>query len=365
MARCRASKAGLADAGRASRRCSASLPEPNAAGPRQALHDDRHRRRRHRRRHHLGRARPGRPSRRQGFRRDRHDRPRAEGRRGCLPHEGGAQRPTTSTPSAPASPVADLVIGCDLVVTASNKVLETIKPDHTTVVLSDHEMPVADFARNPDLKLPGGDLQARRSRSACARAALHALDAHDLRRASCSRDSIASNMFMLGYAYQLGAVPVGAELDREGDRAQRRGHRDEPQCLPVRPACRARPRSARPAREARASDKRAARRSTTIVALRAEHLDRLSGRGAGRSLSRARRAHRSAREGQGAGPLRSRRSGRARLLQAARLQGRVRGGAALHRRSLREGRSTSTSTATSGSSSIWRRRCCPGSTATR
>ena len=30
---------------------------------------------------------------------------------------------------------ADLVLGCDLVVTASNKVLETIKPDHTAVVL--------------------------------------------------------------------------------------------------------------------------------------------------------------------------------------------------------------------------------------
>src|SRR6185503_18970975 len=34
---------------------------------------------------------------------------------------------------------ADLVIGCDLVVAASNRVLETIKPDHTAVVFSDYE----------------------------------------------------------------------------------------------------------------------------------------------------------------------------------------------------------------------------------
>ena len=45
---------------------------------------------------------------------------------------------------------ADLVLGCDLVVTASNKVLETIKPDHTAVVYSDYEMSTADFTRNAE-----------------------------------------------------------------------------------------------------------------------------------------------------------------------------------------------------------------------
>ncbi len=103
----------------------------------------------------------------------------------------------------------DLVIGCDLVVTASNKVLETIKPDHTTVVLSTHEMAVADFARNPDLKLPGGDLR-RAIEERVRKGPLHALDAHDY-AVELFADSIASNMFMLGYAYQLGAVPVTAE----------------------------------------------------------------------------------------------------------------------------------------------------------
>ncbi len=102
----------------------------------------------------------------------------------------------------------DLVIGCDLVVTASNKVLETVRPDHTTVVLSTHEMPVADFARNPDLRLPAADLM-RSIEERVRKGTLHALDAHDY-AVQLFADSIASNMFMLGYAYQLGAVPVTA-----------------------------------------------------------------------------------------------------------------------------------------------------------
>jgi len=104
---------------------------------------------------------------------------------------------------------SDLVIGCDLVVTASNKVLETVRPDHTTVVLSTYEMPVADFARNPDLKLPAGDLK-RAIEERVRKGALHALDAHTY-AVELFADSIASNMFMLGYAYQLGAVPVTSE----------------------------------------------------------------------------------------------------------------------------------------------------------
>ena len=103
---------------------------------------------------------------------------------------------------------SDLIIGCDLVVTASNKVLETIKPDHTTVILSTHEMAVADFARKPDLKLPGADLR-RAIEERVRKGPLHVLDAHDY-AVQLFADSIASNMFMLGYAFQLGAVPVTA-----------------------------------------------------------------------------------------------------------------------------------------------------------
>ncbi len=103
---------------------------------------------------------------------------------------------------------ADLVLGCDLVVTASNRVLETIKPDHTAVVFSSYEMPTADFTRNPNLKVPGQALrQAIEERA--GKAPVHGFDAHTA-AVKLFGDSIAANMFMLGYAYQLGHVPIGS-----------------------------------------------------------------------------------------------------------------------------------------------------------
>ena len=103
---------------------------------------------------------------------------------------------------------ADLVLGCDLVVTASNKVLETIKPDHTAVVFSDYEMSTADFTRNANLKVPGAALRHAIQERA-GKAPVHHFDAHSA-AVKLFGDSIASNMFLLGYAYQLGCVPIGS-----------------------------------------------------------------------------------------------------------------------------------------------------------
>jgi Pyruvate/2-oxoacid:ferredoxin oxidoreductase gamma subunit len=72
---------------------------------------------------------------------------------------------------------ADLVLGCDLVVTASNKVLETIKPDHTAVVYSNYEMATADFTRNANLKVPGAALRHAIEERA-GKAPVYAFDAH-------------------------------------------------------------------------------------------------------------------------------------------------------------------------------------------
>ena len=103
---------------------------------------------------------------------------------------------------------ADLVLGCDLIVTASNKVLETIKPDHTAVVFSDYEMTTADFTRNANLKVPGAALRHAIEVRA-GKAPVHALDAHTF-AVKLFGDSIAANMFLLGYAYQLGHLPIGS-----------------------------------------------------------------------------------------------------------------------------------------------------------
>jgi indolepyruvate ferredoxin oxidoreductase len=108
---------------------------------------------------------------------------------------------------------ADLVLGCDLVVTASNKVLETIKPDHTAVVYSSYEMTTADFTRRPDFKVPGAALRHAIEERA-GKAAVHSFDAHTI-AVKLFGDSIAANMFLLGYAYQLGHVPIGSQAIEE------------------------------------------------------------------------------------------------------------------------------------------------------
>jgi indolepyruvate ferredoxin oxidoreductase len=103
---------------------------------------------------------------------------------------------------------ADLVLGGDLVVTASNKILDTVRADHTAIVYSTHETTTGDFARNPRLEVPGGALNAA-IRARAGRSPVRALDAHRL-AVELFGDSIFANMLLLGFAYQLGHVPVPA-----------------------------------------------------------------------------------------------------------------------------------------------------------
>ncbi|MGI9520455.1 MAG: indolepyruvate ferredoxin oxidoreductase family protein [Hyphomicrobiaceae bacterium] len=111
---------------------------------------------------------------------------------------------------------ADLVLGGDLVVTASNKVLEAIKPDHTAVLVNTYEMTTGDFTRDPLLNVPGQTLHHSIA-DRVGDGQLTALDAHEY-AVRLFGDSIASNMFLLGMAYQLGHVPVGAEAIEEAIR---------------------------------------------------------------------------------------------------------------------------------------------------
>jgi indolepyruvate ferredoxin oxidoreductase len=108
---------------------------------------------------------------------------------------------------------ADLVLGCDIVVSAGAPVLATIAKGRTLVVANDHVAPTADFASNPDLDLSGRALAEGLHRSA-GEQACHFLPATQLATALFG-DAIAANLFLLGYALQLGRIPVGlAALER-------------------------------------------------------------------------------------------------------------------------------------------------------
>ena len=101
---------------------------------------------------------------------------------------------------------ADLVLGCDLTVTGSKKVLGAIRPDRGTVIVNTAESLPGDFTRNADFSLPTERLK-RAILSASGREHTHLVDATAAAVAFLG-NAIAANMFMLGYAWQHGGVPL-------------------------------------------------------------------------------------------------------------------------------------------------------------
>ncbi|MBS0336746.1 MAG: indolepyruvate ferredoxin oxidoreductase family protein [Proteobacteria bacterium] len=104
---------------------------------------------------------------------------------------------------------ANLVIGCDLVVTASADALATMSSEKTRAVVNATTAPTAEFVKNPNWQLPGSDLQ-HDVREACGGKDADFVAAAEM-ATSLMGDSIATNMFMLGYAYQKGWVPLSGE----------------------------------------------------------------------------------------------------------------------------------------------------------
>jgi indolepyruvate ferredoxin oxidoreductase len=108
---------------------------------------------------------------------------------------------------------ANAVIGGDVIVTASPDALARMRTGRTRVVVNCAETPTADFTRNPDWQFPLARMQAVVSETVGSGAA-HFVDASDLALRLLG-DSIASNLFLLGYAWQQGMVPVTWEaIDR-------------------------------------------------------------------------------------------------------------------------------------------------------
>jgi indolepyruvate ferredoxin oxidoreductase len=108
---------------------------------------------------------------------------------------------------------ADLVLGCDMVVVNDYWALSKIRADRTRVVLNTYEAMPGPFTMKPDMQFPAAGIVA---------AVRTALDGREPALVDASAlatrllgDSIATNLFMLGYAWQLGLVPLSFEaLDR-------------------------------------------------------------------------------------------------------------------------------------------------------
>ncbi len=104
---------------------------------------------------------------------------------------------------------ADVVLGCDIVVAGSKKALSAIRPGESKVFVNLHETYPGDFTRDADFSLPTRRLRrAIEERAGAGRA--HFVEAERLARALVG-DAIATNMLMVGFAWQQGGIPISRD----------------------------------------------------------------------------------------------------------------------------------------------------------
>jgi indolepyruvate ferredoxin oxidoreductase len=118
-----------------------------------------------------------------------------------------AERPEDIHAIRVAAGGADLVLGGDIVVAGNKKVLAAVRPG-TAMIVNTSEFLPGDFTRNADFSLPTERLK-RAISTAAGEAHTHFIDASRLATALFG-SSLGSNIFMVGFAYQLGALPLSA-----------------------------------------------------------------------------------------------------------------------------------------------------------
>ena len=104
---------------------------------------------------------------------------------------------------------ARLVIGCDLVVAASNDSMVKVDREVASAVINAHEAMTAEFTRNPDARFPARSM--REIITDCV--GPEKTSFIDATRIAEQRlgSTTAANVFLVGFAYQRGLIPIGAE----------------------------------------------------------------------------------------------------------------------------------------------------------
>ena len=123
-----------------------------------------------------------------------------------MSHVRLAQDPESLHATRISTGEANLVIGCDLVVSASSEAVSKMSPAKTRAAINATTAPTADFVRNPNWRLPGSDL-LKDIQDACGAQNVAFVPAAEV-STGLMGDSIATNMFMLGYCWQKGWVPL-------------------------------------------------------------------------------------------------------------------------------------------------------------
>ncbi|MCP4004167.1 MAG: indolepyruvate ferredoxin oxidoreductase family protein [bacterium] len=118
-----------------------------------------------------------------------------------------AQDPDDLHATRISSASADLLLGCDIVVAAGIEGLSKLSSERTVAVVNERVAPTSDFTSNPDMDLSATGMKDA-IRLAVGHDAAHFVSASEL-ATELLGDAIAGNLFLLGYALQLGRIPVG------------------------------------------------------------------------------------------------------------------------------------------------------------
>jgi indolepyruvate ferredoxin oxidoreductase len=102
---------------------------------------------------------------------------------------------------------AELILGCDPIVTADRETLARVREGRTHIALDTHSTPTAAFVHNPNWQFPD---------AACHKAIEQAAGAEMVAGFDCVRaaekllgDALYANPMLLGFAWQKGWVPLG------------------------------------------------------------------------------------------------------------------------------------------------------------
>jgi len=104
---------------------------------------------------------------------------------------------------------ADLLLGCDMVVAGSRAALRTLSKGKSSVILNQQKNQTAQFVLNRDADIHDGLIYKNISTIVGADA-LDKVDAAHMATALMG-DSIATNMFLFGYAWQKGKIPLSLD----------------------------------------------------------------------------------------------------------------------------------------------------------
>ncbi|MGE5105361.1 MAG: DUF6537 domain-containing protein, partial [Betaproteobacteria bacterium] len=117
-----------------------------------------------------------------------------------------ADRPEQLHATRIAAGEAKLVLACDILTGVGNEALAKMQRGVTKALVNTALVMPAQFTREPDLAFPLGSME-REVKDAVAPGDAEFLDATKL-ATGLMGDSIATNLFMVGYAYQRGLLPL-------------------------------------------------------------------------------------------------------------------------------------------------------------